>query len=789
MSEMTSEDIDLLRNSVSAYLAHRYDDSEQRRQSEAPLDLRSSHWMAFANELGLLGLSQPQELGGVGAGAVEQIMVMKELGRHVVLEPYLSSVIIAGRALADGSLPDSEALVQGLIAGESTFAFAHSEPNNRYAPSFTALRAISSDGGFSLQGDKSVVLDAPLSTHLIVSARTSGEPGDKKGLSLFLIERAASGLKSHDYRTISGRPASDFEFEDVFVSNDALLTPEGDALELIETIIGEATLMLCAEGIGVMRRLLDDTVNYTHDRKQFGQSLASFQALQHRMADMIIALEHSQSLVDATAAAFAESGKVQAEAVSACKVFVGNSLRFVAQNAVQLHGGMGTTDELFIGMLFKRATEIVQQFGTTGYHLKEFDRSRLANEDVQSNEHEEEPVGDKYKAFREEVRRFIADNFTDEKRELAQRQTGLFAEQELGFWWHSKLHAKGWAAPSWPEEYGGPGWDAIEKHIFASENARAVTPVWPKLGQSLAAPALMQFGRQDQKDYFLPRILSGEVYFCQGFSEPGSGSDLASLRTRADRDGEDYIINGSKIWTTHAHLANWIFMLVRTSHEGRPQTGISFLLVPMDTPGINVRPIISMSGEHEVNEVFFDNVRVPISNRVGEENQGWTVAKYLLEFERGGEFAAMCAGALNEARLIALQQPGDYGDKQWADDEFRLRYRELEIDIRALTATEHRIANDVATGESVGDVIAAILKITGSELYQRSTELVMEGLGNYALPDQREAIPIHRNAPPIGPDYAVKPTAKYLNTRAWSIFGGSNEVLRNIIARKGCAPT
>ena len=232
-------------------------------------------------------------------------------------------------------------------------------------------------------------------------------------------------------------------------------------------------------------------------------------------------------------------------------------------------------------------------------------------------------------AFRDEVRTFLDAKFSPELRELSARQAGVFAEGELARRWHRILYEQGWIAPLWPTEYGGTGWTGAQREIFQAECAKVGTPSLPAMGLSLCAPVIMKFGSEAQKAYFLPRILSNEHYWCQGYSEPQSGSDLASLQTRAMRDGADYVVNGSKIWTTHAHYANWIFLLVRTSTEGKQQQGISFLVSPMDAPGITVRPIISMSGDHEVNQVFFDNVRIPVANRMGEENQGWTVAKYL----------------------------------------------------------------------------------------------------------------------------------------------------------------
>jgi alkylation response protein AidB-like acyl-CoA dehydrogenase len=300
----------------------------------------------------------------------------------------------------------------------------------------------------------------------------------------------------------------------------------------------------------------------------------------------------------------------------------------------------------------------------------------------------------------------------------------------------------------------------------------------------MCGPVLMGYGTPEQKAYFLPRILSGEHYWCQGYSEPGSGSDLASLQCRAVRDGDDYVIDGTKIWTTHAHFANWMFVLVRTSTSGKPQGGITFLLVDMATPGLTVTPIITMSGEHEVNQVFFDQVRVPVANRVGEENDGWTVAKYLLQFERGGgSMAARLKGALRNIRRMACAEPAEGGGVIWDDPAFRGKAAALEIDAEAVDFTERRVVSGLSTGKVVGDATASMLKLKGTETMQRATELAMEVIGHYAAPDQRPALGAGSNVPPVGPAYAATPTARYLNTRAASIYGGSSEVQRNILAR------
>jgi alkylation response protein AidB-like acyl-CoA dehydrogenase len=392
-------------------------------------------------------------------------------------------------------------------------------------------------------------------------------------------------------------------------------------------------------------------------------------------------------------------------------------------------------------------------------------------------------------AFRREVRAFLAEKLTPELRAANARQAGVFAEGALNRAWHAILYEQGWIAPSWPVEYGGTGWTPTQRHIFSDECAKADAPVIPAMGLQMCGPVLMAYGTPEQKAFFLPRMLSGEHYWCQGYSEPQSGSDLASLQTRAVRvetgkDGDHYVVNGSKIWTTHAHFANWMFLLARTATEGKPQAGISFLLTPMDAPGLTVRPIISISGEHEVNQVFFDNLRIPVANRVGEENQGWTVAKALLEFERGGGvMGSRLVKMLAQARRIA-QAPDADGASLWSESpDFRRRLLELEMEVSGLDHTERTVAAHLSAGRNIGDATASVLKLTVSTLLQRATELSMEALGDYATPDQRDALGHGANQPPIGPDWALTPTAKYLNSRAATIYGGSQEVQHNILAR------
>jgi alkylation response protein AidB-like acyl-CoA dehydrogenase len=385
--------------------------------------------------------------------------------------------------------------------------------------------------------------------------------------------------------------------------------------------------------------------------------------------------------------------------------------------------------------------------------------------------------------FIQEVRTFIAEKFSPALRAEAAKSTGMFGHLDSVRSWHRILFEKGWVAPYWPREYGGPGWSVVQGHIFATECATAGTPVLPAMGIIMCGPVVMRYGTPQQKAYFLPRILSGEHYWCQGYSEPQAGSDLSSLKTRAVRDGEDYIINGSKIWTTHAHCANWIFLLARTSIEERQQQGISFVVAPLNTPGITIAPIMSMSGEHEVNQVFFDDVRVPRTHCIGPEGAGWEVAKYLLEFERGGiSIAGLLHASLERTARIAGSEQAGNGRSLAEDPAFRRKSALGSIEVMLADWTERRLTYGQGTGASVGQFAASIKKLYASETIQKLTELQMEALGVYAVPDQRKAIHPGQE-PPIGPEYAVTPTARFLNARARTIFGGSSEIQRNILAK------
>jgi len=378
-------------------------------------------------------------------------------------------------------------------------------------------------------------------------------------------------------------------------------------------------------------------------------------------------------------------------------------------------------------------------------------------------------------AFRADIRSWVAANLPAD---IAHKvHNGLRQSRDDLQRWARILGARGWLGYGWPKEFGGPGWDAIERHLFEEECALAGAPRIVPFGPVMVAPVIMAFGSPEQQKKFLPGIASGDVWWSQGYSEPGSGSDLASVKTRAIREGGKYIVNGQKTWTTLGQYGEWIFCLVRTSTEGKPQTGISFLLIDMKSPGVTVRPIVLMDGEPEVNEVFFDNVEVPVENLVGEENKGWTYAKYLLAHERTN-IADVNRAKRELERLKRLAQSEGLMD----DPRFRDQVALLEVDIVALEMMVLRVLSAQAGGKKALD-IAGLLKIKGSEIQQRYTELLMLAGGPFSLPFVWEAMEAGWQGDHIGGPQFAPLAANYFNYRKTTIYGGSNEVQRNIVAQ------
>jgi alkylation response protein AidB-like acyl-CoA dehydrogenase len=393
-------------------------------------------------------------------------------------------------------------------------------------------------------------------------------------------------------------------------------------------------------------------------------------------------------------------------------------------------------------------------------------------------------------AFQKEVRDWLAANMPPEVAEESRRSRTSHVSKERLLQWQKKLAGKGWLCPNWPKEYGGPGWNSTQKFIFEMEMARADSPYLSSFSIKMVAPVLMKYGSAAQKQRFLPKIAAAEELWCQGYSEPGSGSDLASLRTKAvrhtDQSGDHYVVNGQKIWTTNAHYADWIFCLVRTSNEGKRQEGISFLLIDMKSPGIKIDPIYLIDGtrtpmRHEVNQVFFTDVKVPAENLVGEENKGWTYAKYLLEFERGGQaHGPRLRKAFRHLQTLSKTQL-DAGEPLSASAQWREKMAALEMEIDAVEMNEMMFYSSLKTGDAPGNM-GSVVKMRGTEVGQKVTELAVEAVGWYGAPFT-ELRNYDSNIVPVGGDYVDDVSPRYFNTRKTTIYGGSSEVQRNVLAK------
>ena len=383
-------------------------------------------------------------------------------------------------------------------------------------------------------------------------------------------------------------------------------------------------------------------------------------------------------------------------------------------------------------------------------------------------------------SFQEEVRDFLKQELTQDLVNAAKHTSAVFTEKEVAMKWQKKLANKGWLVPSWPEEYGGTNWTQTQRYIFSSECAKAGAPNLIPMGLAMIGPLLLGKGTKEQKDYYIPRIISGEDYWCQGYSEPGAGSDLASLQCKAVRVGDEYVINGTKIWTTHAHLANKIFCLVRTDNSGKNQEGITFLMLDMNQPGVKVEPILTMAKDHDFNQVVFTDAVAKVSDRIGEENQGWSVAKYLLEFERsGGIGGSKSLSDLDFIRRLIKKISSTHKDSSFADT-YNTKVAELEIKALSIQYTSLRILSSLTKGDSPGPE-SSMMKTLVTDLEQEISELTLEVIGYYGIPFQDTSL--GSNKPAIGDEDYRSIAGKYQNLRATTIYGGSNEIQRNIMAK------
>lgn len=761
----------LVEEALERFMRESYSLTQRAEVLASDAGFSRKHW-SFLGELGLLALPFVEADGGLGGTLADVMSVMGMLGKGLVVEPYLPCVLLAGRLLSQSADASQKARWLGpLIAGELLAGLAHHERGRRFGEGIDTTRLVRNGEGWLLNGRK-LMVSVPTSLDIVlVTARD--EQGEVK---IAIVPADAQSMSIRSYRTVDGQLAGEIEFADVQVT-ELLQLAEPEAR--LRDAMTYASAALCAEALGCMQALLDATVEYVKTRKQFGRPIGSFQVLKHRLVDALGHCEQAESLVLLAAH---DAAADWAANVMAAKAFIGRYGVAVGHEAIQMHGGMGLTDELSVSHHHKRLTQISMLFGDSAVCTDRYIEMRDITDAAATSTALpfDALLSPKEQVFREEVRAFLDRELSVELRQAVRRQTISYPERDVAVAWQRKLQAQGWLAPLWPQEFGGTGWSAVQRFIFEYESALAGAPEQIPMGFRYVGPVIAHFGSDWQKQFFLPNMLASRHYWAQGFSEPGAGSDLASLRTTAELQGDHYVVNGTKMWTTHAHFANWLFCIARTSKSEKPQDGISFLLIALSSPGVSIKPIPLLAVDHEVNQVFLDNVRVPVSNLVGEAGRGWEYTKFLLEFERGGTvFCGRMRRQLLQAKeLIAATAP-----ELWQDRLFMHRLAALEHRLMAVELSEYRFAAATRSGAAPGTG-GSLSKLLASELEKDITEFAMHAAG-YAGLELEPRRPLHGCEAPAFPafdlDLVVMP--RYLNMRVASIYGGSSEIQREIISK------
>lgn len=714
-------------------------------------------WSKFSL-MGWLAMPLSELHGGIHANALTLSILLEAFGYERINEPYAANVIWGLGVLYGIPSKKAEDIISKVADGTNFLAVVDE-----------GISSVKTKDGYYLNGKISLVLGANTATIFLVMAEVEGKK------VLFAVPADIAGLSREAINTIDGSDFADLCFNSVLLQDQPLVSGE-DVSRHLKWARDRTAALLCADAVGAMSALLEKTSSYTKLREQFGKPLRAFQVVDHFLADMQILVEESRSAMLLAIGNIDAGIEQRCRALAAARVKIGESGRRVAYLAIQLHGAMGVTNELDIGSYVKRLMAFDVTIGTRNKYLEDYIRLLHSDFVLACHAHEQKNEGvpnfclspDMLDIKQKMVN--ILEKYLPADVAMAQRlTTTVFAEPTVSCRWQSALSQHGMAATSWPKEFGGTGWGPEERYIWAHESVSRFAPIISPIGLALVGPVLMNFGTIQQKNRYLPKIIDGSEIWCQGFSEPGAGSDLAALSMRAVREGNEYIITGTKIWTTHAHYAHQMAALVRTGKPGGRRDGISFIIIDMQSIGIQIRPIMTIGGDHEVNQVFFDDVRVPAENLVGEEGKGWEIAKFLLDNERGGEI--MSAGhrvLLNELRETAFK----YKEKS---NGFWHELSKISIDIDVLEVME--IRNLFSLVES--RAIASILKLRASEIQQALTELGVTLLGSDLLRWYAER-PLYKKIS-LKPEEAF--VSRCLNSRANTIFGGAREIQKSIISK------
>ncbi len=763
MSEV-DESIAMFRDSATGFLGATDQRQRVRALEDAGGGFDRATWAQIA-ELGWFSIAVPEDAGGLGLGIAEVAAIAEEAGRHLLPEPFVDAgfhpLALLGR-LPQGPLRDE--LLADIQGGSVVAGVAWQERSGEIDADARSLQTRASRDGeaVAVEGRKRFVRPGAGADGWIVFVTLAGEP------ALVWIAADAAGLQRTDDHGVDGGVVATLDLDRA----EGRLLARGDAARSALRAANDlARIAQGAELVGIARRALELSQQYLCTREQFGKPIGSFQALQHRLVDGLIQVELATACLREGIAAL--TGENLAATASRIKARSAHAALEMTRMAIQLHGAIGTTNEYDIGLYFKRAMTLASRWGNAAAHRRRYAALIPGAAPAAPVDAGDAKTFDGFPTdadwdrmpepeFRRMVRALFARHYPEARRYMPYRQS--WAESKD---WYMTLSRLGWLAPAWPREHGGLGLPADKLIAYIEETEAWGVARAPDQGLVMIGPILMRFGTEAQRARFLPKVLAGEHVWTQGYSEPNAGSDLASVRTEAVIDGDDFVVNGQKTWTTWGADGTHMFMLVRTDRTVKKQAGISFLLVDLKTPGITVRPIRNIAGEREFCEVFFDDVRVPRDNLVGELNQGWTVAKALLGFER------LFTGSpkhsqhtLHQVEKLARQQG------LFDDPAFVARYVELALDTADLGAAYAGFAQIAKRGEPIPASIS-MLKIWSTETYERLALLLIESAGDYGgLRDHcaTDEIDLHVVAP-------------LFNALGAKIFAGSNEIQRNILAK------
>jgi len=735
----------------------------QLRSSDTGFD--RSAWQEIANA-GWLGVLVSEQDGGLGLGLREMAAIAEEIGQRLLPEPLIASGVQFA-AVVSGAPTSAlrSVLLEQLVSGELVAGVAWQETLGQMQAQQTLATTVLAQGEIlRLNGVKKFVTPAKGSDGWVVLAKLAEQP------VLVWVPAQTEGVTHTDQRAVDGAMLCTLSLQDVQVPKAHLLMLGAGVLTVVDQANDAARVIQAAEMLGVMRRALAVTLEYLGTRKQFGKLIGSFQALKHRIVDGYIQVELSSACLADVLTQLEQGGPASALA-SRVKARCSHASLLMTRMAIQMHGAMGYTDECDVGLYFKRALALTSWLGNVDAHRQRYFAQRsVATSEAGTTptptisnfakdadwENMPEPE------FRQMLQNFYAKHYPENLRHVPHR---LRFNEIKG--WSKVLSEQGWIAPSWPKKFGGMGLPPGKMIAYVEEQEQYGVARAPDMGVVMIGPLLIQRGSPEQQQKFSPKIIANEHVWCQGYSEPGAGSDLAALRTEAVLDGDVFVVNGQKIWTTLAQDATHMFALVRTDKDAKKQSGISFLLIDLSIPGITIRPIQNISGQKEFCEVFFDNVRVPAENLVGQINEGWTIAKALLGFER------IFLGSPKQSRY-ALSQLTSLAESLdlFANPVFAARYGELMLDVADQVSAYTHYAEMVKRGETLPPSVS-LLKIWGTDTYQRICTLLVESAQEHGATGETTD---------FGAEGLDAPAILFHSIPS-TIYGGSTEIQKEIIAK------